>query len=103
MAFLEDLDQFFSVADFATDATLKPGLPGQSVIKVIFDAATAGTVVYETQVEEAAPSFLCKSADVGTLKRKDKVRIGTQEATVEKIEHDGTGTATVRLSHLVTF
>lgn len=109
----EDLDSFFDTDDggAATQAIITDPADddfGPLTINVIFDGDTEGIAVYgDTNVEAPKPSFLCKSTDIASVKRKLAVTFPNLEAfedgygktyKIERIAREGVNTSRVHLS-----
>lgn len=102
MPFAEDLDQFLSVREFATPATLIFGdgdNPERREVVGIFDEPFLDAELGEYDLDTTQPRLLCKEADVRGLGRYDRVEIAGRVFDVMSLPQvDGTGMATVRLS-----
>ena len=99
MAFTEDLDKFFSIAEFAVEAVIT--LPDASTrsINVIFDEGTDRVSLFEQNIESNVPQFLAKTSDLAGVKTRNQVAIGAKNFSIERIAHDGTGVSTVYLKN----
>ena len=93
MPFTEDLSAFLNVDEFATAATWNAG-----TIYGIFDngylGVPAGVVV---DLESAATSYHCQTADVSTAVHGDTITINAVVYTIVGIQPDGTGMTTLIL------
>ena len=90
MAFLEDLTPFFSVAEFADQATI-----GGVMVSVIFEQPFAdpfGPVVDASQPQCWVPSAAVQHAHQGTV-----VVLNGETYEVERIEPNGTGISRITL------
>lgn len=90
MAFAEDLDVFFSPADFAVAATLQ-GV----AVNGIFDEDYVEPL--GNLVEGRAPVFTCAAAAAPAAAQGQTLVIGARTFKVRGVEPDGTGLVLLRL------
>lgn len=86
--FTEDINAFFSLAEFAQVATI-----GGADVRVIFEAASAdqfGGVVDSTQ-----PICWAPTTSVAHVVQGTSVLLGSTSYTVERVTHDGTGVSRI--------
>ena len=97
MSFAENLDVFFSNAEFADTVVV-----GSRTFQAIFDENFFDPEAGETLLETGRPLLTCKASDTVGLTRGVKLTVNGRPYTVIKREPDGTGTAQVLLSKLDT-
>lgn len=97
MPFEENLDQFFSAADFGTLAQITRADGSVLSITGIFSSPSAGVEIYDQMIETDMPQLRCKSADLAGVKTKNLARVGAADYRVERIRDDRSGTTTLYL------
>ncbi len=91
MAFAENLAPFFSVSDFAVEATWN----GATSVIGILDLAYLEPL--GNSVEGSAPIFTCALASLPTVKHGDTLVVAGVTYKVRGVEPDGTGVVVLRL------
>jgi endonuclease YncB( thermonuclease family) len=93
MPFVEDLDEFLSVDDFADAATYTPSGGSPATISGIFD----GEYVEPLSTESAAPAFGCKASDVPSVADGDALHVRGEDYLVRTVQPDGQGWVVLKL------
>ena len=99
MPFVEDLDQFLRVDEFAHACELR--LEGGTIraVQGIFDEPFLDAEMGEYRLDDAAPRLLGKASDFAGATRFDTIVIAGREFDImEAPQIDGTGMATLRLA-----
>ena len=87
-----DRASFFYTGDFGAVITVNGG-----TLNAVFDNGATDVL---SIVESTDPYFTCQSSECERLnvRKNDEINIGSDVYRVKKIEHDGTGIATVSLT-----
>lgn len=97
MPFTEDLEDFFDLDEFGTEAVFTTAPSVTKSIVVIFNDPTQPVEMYDTQIEAEAAFLHCKASDLNGIRRGNPVTVEGNNYTVNRITRDGTGTAMIFL------
>lgn len=101
MAIETDADrlEFFDADEFGTTAAVT--LHGGSTFDLvgIFEAPFEGVDIAGVELSQSAPTFLCRTSDLGGIAAKmdDELEIDGVTYTVNEMQRDGTGIVTLVL------
>jgi len=95
----ENLDEFLNTDEFAVTAELQLQAGATRSLDGIFDEPFLDTNLGEYSMDQVAPRFMCRAADVADVGRGDVlIVLGRTLDIMSAPMADGTGMATLRLT-----
>jgi len=98
MFYEDDVADILNTDEFASVITANAGDTDEFTFNGIFDDAQMVQDMQTGRYIKAEPTIVCKTSDISTLSKSDKVTVNSIEYFIREILDDGTGVTLLRIS-----